>query len=320
MAKFRYNGTAFLTGLAVAALVVVALAAAGVVPTRVVRTTVKTQVAATSASSPAASAAATTATALTTTGLTPSQIYREYAAGVVEVLASFTVTADQGPWGPQSTTVQSLGSGFVATTDGYILTNAHVVSDSGTRASTVTVAFKGTGTTTKRVTATIVGIDESSDVAVLKVDPAKSPGLVTIPLGDSSAVQVGETVVAIGNPLGYDFSLTEGIVSATSRELTAPNGATIKNGVQTDAAINKGNSGGPLIDSSGHVIGINEQIATESGGNEGLGFALPINTAAAVLQRLTGASSSSAASTTSSTTSESSSTSSSTSTPTTEVK
>jgi S1-C subfamily serine protease len=316
MAKLRYNGTAFLTGLAAAALVVVVLAAAGVVPTRVERTTVKTQAATTSSASASVATsgqASTTATALTTTSLTPSQIYRRYAAGVVEVLATFSITADQGPFGPSSATVQALGSGFVATTDGYILTNAHVVSENGTRARSVTVAFKGTGTTTKRVTATIVGIDESSDVAVLKVDPATSPALVTIPLGDSDSVQVGETVVAIGNPLGYDFSLTEGIISATSRELTAPNGATISNGVQTDAAINKGNSGGPLIDSSGHVIGINEQIATESGGNEGLGFALPINTAAGVLERLTKASSSMTS------TSPSSTSSSSTSTPTSEV-
>ena len=318
MAKLRYKGTAFLAGLAVAALVVVALVAAGVVPTRVERTIVKTQTASSTApvasSTAAASAASTTTTALTTTSLTPSQIYQKYAAGVVEVLATFSVTADQGPLGPSSATVQALGSGFVATADGYILTNAHVVSENGTPASTVTVAFKGTGTTTKKVSATVVGIDESSDVAVLKVDPATSPALVTIPLGDSDAVQVGETVVAIGNPLGYDFSLTEGIVSATSRKLTAPNGATISNGVQTDAAINKGNSGGPLIDSTGHVIGINEQIATESGGNEGLGFALPINTAAGVLERLTKTSAPSA-----STSSSTSASSSSTSIPTAEV-
>jgi len=308
MAKLRYNGTAFLTGLAVAALVVVVLVAAGVVPTRVERTTVKTTAAASSpaaAATTASSGAATVSTALTTTSLTPSQIYQKYAAGVVEVLATFSITADQGSFGPSSATIQSLGSGFVATTNGYALTNAHVVSEDGTRASSVTVVFKGTGTTTRKVAATIVGIDESSDVAVLKVDPATSPALVTIPLGDSSAVKVGETVVAIGNPLGYDFSLTEGIVSATNRALTAPNGATISNGVQTDAAINKGNSGGPLIDSTGHVIGINEQIATESGGNEGLGFALPINTAAGVLKRLTKASTSTTSTSSSTTTSSS---------------
>jgi S1-C subfamily serine protease len=301
MAKLRYNGLAFLTGLAVAALVVLLLVAAGVVPTRVERTTVKTKAAATSSATASAGASSgTTATALTTTSLTPSQIYQQYATGVVEVLATFSITGGQGPFDQSSATVQALGSGFVATADGYILTNAHVVSDNGQTASSVTVVFKGTGTTTKRVTATIVGVDESNDVAVLKVDPTKSPTLVPIPLGDSSSVQVGETVVAIGNPLGYDFSLTEGIVSATSRELTSPNGSKISNGIQTDAAINKGNSGGPLIDSTGHVIGINEQIATESGGNEGLGFALPINTAAGVLERLTKTTASSTSSTTTS--------------------
>ncbi len=97
---------------------------------------------------------------------------------------------------------------------------------------------------------------------------------------------VGEPVVAIGNPLGYDFSITSGIVSATGRSLEAPNGQTIPNGIQTDAAINQGNSGGPLIDGSGRVIGINEQIASSGGGNDGLGFAVPINTAIRSLEQI----------------------------------
>ena len=121
---------------------------------------------------------------------------------------------------------------------------------------------------------------------LLKVDPAKAPALDPLPLGDSSAIQVGEPVVAIGNPLGFDFSVTSGIVSATSRNLQSPNNSVIPNGIQTDAAINEGNSGGPLIDASGHVIGINEQIASQSGGNQGLGFAVPINTAVSVMQQL----------------------------------
>ena len=99
-------------------------------------------------------------------------------------------------------------------------------------------------------------------------------------------MQVGESVVAIGNPLGFDFSLTEGIVSATNRNLQSPNGSIISNGIQTDAAINEGNSGGPLIDSSGKVIGINEQIASQTGANQGLGFAVPINTASNVMTQL----------------------------------
>jgi S1-C subfamily serine protease len=123
-------------------------------------------------------------------------------------------------------------------------------------------------------------------VALIKVDPSKVGTLDAIPLGSSAIVQPGEPVVAIGNPLGYDFSITAGIVSATNRNLQSPNGSTIFNGIQTDTAINEGNSGGPLIDSSGHVIGINEQIATESGGNEGLGFAVPIDTAVNVMNQI----------------------------------
>ena len=105
-------------------------------------------------------------------------------------------------------------------------------------------------------------------------------------LGDSSSVKVGEQVVAIGNPEGLDFTLTTGVVSATDREMQSPNGSTITGAIQTDAAINPGNSGGPLFDSDGKVIGINEQISTQSGGNEGLGFAVPINTAVQVMEQL----------------------------------
>ena len=105
-------------------------------------------------------------------------------------------------------------------------------------------------------------------------------------LGDSSQVAVGEEVVAIGNPLGLDFSLSSGVVSATNRELQSPNGATITGGIQTDAAINPGNSGGPLFNADGEVIGINEQIDSQSGGNEGIGFAVPINTAVSVMQQM----------------------------------
>ena len=180
---------------------------------------------------------------------------------------------------------QALGTGFVVDQNGYILTNAHVVQDQGQKATSVTVVFnKGAGKT-QQVKGQIVGIDSGSDVAVIKVDPA-GVNLQPLPLGDSAKVQVGENVVAIGNPLGYDFSITSGIVSAIGRSLQAPNGMTIPNGIQTDAAINPGNSGGPLIDSTGHVIGINEQIASQSGGNQGLGFAVPINTAIRSLNQL----------------------------------
>jgi S1-C subfamily serine protease len=210
-------------------------------------------------------------------GLTPAEIYRQLSGGVVMVLATF------GNAGQFGQTAQGLGTGFVTSTDGYILTNAHVVSENGQTADEVTVVFKGDGT--ERVEATLVGVDNDSDVALIKVDP-DGLDLEPLPLGDSDAVTVGESVVAIGNPLGYDFSLTSGIVSATGRSLRSPSGAVIPNGIQTDAAINQGNSGGPLIDAEGKVIGINEQIATETGGNDGLGFAVPINTAKRVMEQL----------------------------------
>jgi len=119
----------------------------------------------------------------------------------------------------------------------YILTNAHVVSENGQAVSTVAVIFKGDGSQGTQVEGTVLGADESTDVALIKVDPSQTPRLEPIPLGDSSTVTVGEEVVAIGNPLGLDFSLSSGVVSATDRELQSPNGATISGGVQTDAAI-----------------------------------------------------------------------------------
>ncbi len=158
-----------------------------------------------------------------------------------------------------------------------------MVSQNGQTVKTVSVTFKRNGGATQRVTGTVVGANNTSDVALIKVDPAKVATLDPIPVGNSNAVIVGEPVVAIGNPLGLDFTLTSGIVSATGRDLESPNGATIHNGIQTDAAINEGNSGGPLIDATGHVIGINEQMASQSGGSEGLGFAVPIDTALKVL-------------------------------------
>ena len=188
------------------------------------------------------------------------------------------------PFG-QSQSGQSLGTGFVASEDGYVLTNAHVVSDQGRTAEKVTVVFKRRGDQDVEVAGDLVGVDQDSDVALIKVDPDKVD-LLPLPLGDSSKVLVGEPVVAIGNPLGYDFSITSGIVSAVGRSIQAPNNATIPNAIQTDAAINPGNSGGPLIDQRGQVIGINEQIATQSGGNEGLGFAVPINTAIRSMEQL----------------------------------
>jgi putative serine protease PepD len=222
--------------------------------------------------------------AFKTTGLTPQQIYAKNAGSVVEIQTTFPGTTDI--FGQSSGGGQALGTGFVVSKDGYVLTNAHVVSESGQAVSTVTVIFKGSGSQGTQVQGTVVGADESTDVALIKIDPSQTPGLVPITLGDSSKVTVGEQVVAIGNPLGLDFSLSSGVVSATNRDLQSPSGATISGGIQTDAAINPGNSGGPLIDASGQVIGINEQIDSQSGGNEGIGFAVPINTAVQVMEQI----------------------------------
>ena len=226
--------------------------------------------------------------------LTPEQIYQQATPGVVEVQSTFP--SIQGFFGQQGGGL-GIGTGFVVSSAGEILTNAHVVVEypqtSGLStpqlATKVQVVFRGTGTSTTTVDAQIAGVDGSTDVALLKIDPSKVPDLTPLPLGDSSTVRVGEPVVAIGNPLGLEFTMTSGIVSAVDRALDSPTGALIENGIQTDAAINEGNSGGPLIDASGHVIGINEQIATApsgGSGNIGLGFAVPINTAVASMKQL----------------------------------
>jgi S1-C subfamily serine protease len=163
---------------------------------------------------------------------------------------------------------QGLGTGFVTDRGGHILTNAHVVSG----AKQVRVSFDDKSTREARV----LGVDETMDVAVLKVDdlPASATPL---PLGSSGSLVVGDPVVAIGNPLGFEQTVTTGIVSALKRVITSPNDSAILNAIQTDAAINQGNSGGPLLDQDGRVIGINSQIASENGGNVGIGFAIPID-------------------------------------------
>jgi S1-C subfamily serine protease len=220
-------------------------------------------------------------------GLSPSQIYDAVADGVVMVRATFAAQDGWDLWGGEQEGPVSLGTGFVVSDDGDILTNAHVVlDDQGQTAKSVSVVFNtpqsGDGDT---FDAEVVGVDGDSDVAVLRVDPDKI-GVTPLALGDSSKVIVGEPVVAIGNPLGYDFSITSGIVSAVGRSIRGPTNELIPNVIQTDAAINPGNSGGPLIDARGKVIGINVQIASQSGGNEGLGFAVPINTAVRVMKQL----------------------------------
>jgi S1-C subfamily serine protease len=164
--------------------------------------------------------------------------------------------------------------------DGHILTNAHVI-DSATM---VTVTLSGTQTRTAK----IVGKDDSTDLAILQVDP-KGLDLHPLKLGTSHDLEVGDPTVAIGNPFGFDRTLTTGVISALQRRITAPDSYTIDDVIQTDAAINPGNSGGPLIDASGKVIGINSQIATGGNGGTGsvgIGFAVPVDTAKEVIREL----------------------------------
>ncbi len=225
-------------------------------------------------------AAATTADAPATfeaseTGAKPvQQIYEDAGPGVVQVTTS-GVESGNPFFGPQATS--SLGSGFVVDRDGYIVTNYHVIEN----AQEIEVNFSGDD----RVRATIVGSDPSTDLAVLKID-AQSRALTPLPLGNSDDVHVGDAVVAIGNPFGLERSVTAGIVSALQRDITAPNGYTIDKVIQTDAPINQGNSGGPLLNARGQVIGVNSQISSESGGNVGIGFAVPVNTVKEVVSQI----------------------------------
>src|SRR3954468_18051493 len=209
-------------------------------------------------------------------GLTVHDIYQRDAQGVA-FIRSTIVQKTQSVFGfPQQQSSQASGSGFLIDNDGHILTNAHVVEG----AKTVTAQL-GDGA---QQDAQVVGTDPSSDVALLKVDDAQ--GADPLPLGDSSKAEVGDPVVAIGNPFALDRTVTSGIVSALQRQIQAPNGFSISDVIQTDAAINPGNSGGPLIDGAGDVIGINSQIESQSGGNVGIGFAVPIKTAADVVSQL----------------------------------
>jgi S1-C subfamily serine protease len=214
-------------------------------------------------------------------GFTVNQIYQQDAPGVAFIQAESSPRPPSpfNPFGGGGGT--ATGSGFVIDHEGHILTNAHVIQ--GANKIEVTL---GDTDSSQPVSAQVVGKDASTDIALLKVD-APSDQLHPLPLGDSSHAQVGDPVVAIGNPFGLDRTVTAGIVSALQREIKAPNGFTINNVIQTDAAINPGNSGGPLLDANGSVIGINSQIESAgSGGNVGVGFAVPINTARQVVQQL----------------------------------
>jgi len=214
-------------------------------------------------------------------GLTVNQIYEQDSPGVVFIQAQSAPrpASPLNPFGGGGGA--ATGSGFVIDQAGHILTNAHVVD--GAQRIEVTL---GNTDSSQPVSAQVVGKDPSTDVALLKVD-APSDQLHPLALGDSFQLQVGDSVVAIGNPFGLDRTVTTGIVSALQREIKAPNGFTINNVIQTDAAINPGNSGGPLLGADGRVIGINSQIESAGGGgNVGIGFAVPINTAHEVVQQL----------------------------------
>ncbi len=213
----------------------------------------------------------------TTSGkaLTAEQIYRRDAPGVVQITATSVSQVSTDPFNLLPTTPQtseSLGSGFVIDKAGHIVTNYHVIQG----AKKVQVSFSGQD----EITATVVGKDPSTDVAILKID-AHARALTPLELGNSDAVVVGDPVDAIGNPFGFTRTLTTGVVSAVQRQIEAPNSLPIDHAIQTDAAINHGNSGGPLIDAEGRVIGVTSQISTGTTGgqgNVGIGFAIPINT------------------------------------------
>jgi putative serine protease PepD len=192
-----------------------------------------------------------------------------------------TVYAAASPSVVSVRTGEGSGTGFLVDSDGTIVTNAHVVGDN----SQVQVRFTDDG---EFHDARVLGVDASTDLAAVKVDASAANGVRPLKLADSDDVQVGDTALAIGYPLGLDRTATAGIVSGLERDIQAPNGFSIDKVIQTDAPINPGNSGGPLLNANGEVIGVNSQIATAGGGNGsvGIGFAVPANTVKDVLPQL----------------------------------
>jgi putative serine protease PepD len=213
-------------------------------------------------------------------GLTPNQVYNRAKDSIAYVTAQVSQPSS-GPFGGGSSG-QATGSGFVVASGGYVVTNAHVVDG----ATSVQVKI-GDGSTQD---AKVVGRDPSTDIALLKVAQGARP----LPLGDSDKLQVGDPTYAIGNPFGLSRTLTTGVVSALQRQISAPDGFSIDNVIQTDAALNPGNSGGPLLNGAGQVIGVNSQIESGSGGgtagdpgaNTGIGFAVPSSTVRSVVSQL----------------------------------
>jgi S1-C subfamily serine protease len=226
----------------------------------------------------AAPAAASASQVAQTSSTQPvGQIYRKAGDGVVEIVASSSGgSSSPFPYGGSGSQAAE-GSGFVYDDKGDIVTNQHVIGG----ADSVSVKLAD-GSTYK---ATVVGSDASTDLAVVKID-APAFALHPLQLADSSKLSVGDGVVAIGSPFGLQGSVTSGIVSALHREINAPDNSPIEDAIQTDAAINHGNSGGPLLDTAGRVVGINSQIKSDSGGSDGIGFAVPVGTVRSVVAQL----------------------------------
>ena len=202
-----------------------------------------------------------------------AELYKRFKDAVVEVHASTGGSADS----PLESQGEATGSGFVIDKEGHIVTNQHVVNN----AQSVQVEFSD-GT---EVNAEIVGTDPSTDVAVLDVDRPESD-LTVLQFAPTGALEVGNPVIVLGSPFGLEGTLTTGVISAVGREIQSPNGFTIENAVQTDAALNHGNSGGPVLDTQGRVVGIAAQIRSDSGGSDGVGYAVPGDTAKRVAAAL----------------------------------
>jgi putative serine protease PepD len=201
-------------------------------------------------------------------------VYKRAKNGVVEITTQTGATTDQ--FGNETPGGGATGSGFVIDSDGHIVTNQHVVDG----AQAVKVRFADGNS----VDATIVGTDPSTDIAVLKVNPSSQ--LTPLSFASDGSLEVGNAVMAIGSPFGLEGTLTTGVISALGREIESPNGFTIENAVQTDAALNHGNSGGPVLDMQGRVVGVAAQIRSDSGGSDGIGYAVPGDTAQRVAQEL----------------------------------
>ncbi len=201
------------------------------------------------------------------------EVYKVISPGVAFISTSTQFTSFFG----EEETEKGNGSGSVIDDQGHILTNFHVVEG----ATKLNVSFGGE----KTYSATVVGGDPDTDLAVIKIDPGKDK-LTVIQLGDSDALQVGQKVLAIGNPFGLDRTLTTGVISGLQRPIRARNGRPIEGAIQTDASINPGNSGGPLLDKFGRMIGINSQILSRTGGSVGVGFAIPVSIAKRVVPQL----------------------------------